>query len=45
MNTSTCEKCKQVFTWTDEDPLCKYQFGARVILHCPHCDKLTWVRT
>ena len=40
---SVCEKCKQEFTWEEKDALCKYKYGTKYIVHCPHCDKLTKV--
>ena len=38
---ATCEKCHNDFTWTEDDAIIKYYYGAKYIVHCPHCDKLT----
>ena len=39
--TVICEKCNQSFKMHEDDALVKYQYGAKYVVHCPHCDKLT----
>ena len=40
---SVCKKCNQEFEWEEESALCKYNYGTKYIVQCPHCGRLTKV--
>ena len=41
MRKFECDKCHTEFEMQEEDILVKYKYGEKLLMRCPHCDKIT----